>query len=153
MRRHRIKNLEDMIKLLKEHFLPEDLAVHIIDHLFNLQMRRRRAEEYILRFKELIEVIDPQAMSDLMERRLFERGLTRVTRVALADGGHWLGGESTVVNLNKMMEETKHINWKAQDDAVCGRPKFNSPRWCYSYQSYLRGLGRQSGYQSGYQSG
>eukprot|EP00922_Rhytidocystis_sp_ex-Travisia-forbesii_P068293 GHVS01101714.1.p1 GENE.GHVS01101714.1~~GHVS01101714.1.p1 ORF type:complete len:180 (+),score=10.89 GHVS01101714.1:260-799(+) len=110
IQRYRIKNLQDMIKLLKEHFLPEDLAVHIIDHLFNLQMMRRSVHQYIKLFNELIEVIDTQAMSDLMKRRLFERGLTRVIRVALADEGHWLGGESTVVNLNKMMEETKHIN-------------------------------------------
>eukprot|EP00922_Rhytidocystis_sp_ex-Travisia-forbesii_P068306 GHVS01101732.1.p1 GENE.GHVS01101732.1~~GHVS01101732.1.p1 ORF type:complete len:201 (+),score=1.81 GHVS01101732.1:260-862(+) len=142
IQRHRIKHLQDMIKLLKEHFLPEDLAVHIIDHLFNLQMRRRRAEEYILRFKELIEVIDPQAMSDLMERRLFERGLPKIVRFAIADGDLWLGGESTIVNLDKMILVTRQIN--CDSSAFFRSHKLN-------YQSYLTYLGPQSGhsYQSG----
>eukprot|EP00922_Rhytidocystis_sp_ex-Travisia-forbesii_P068299 GHVS01101720.1.p1 GENE.GHVS01101720.1~~GHVS01101720.1.p1 ORF type:complete len:204 (+),score=9.25 GHVS01101720.1:260-871(+) len=146
IQRYRIKNLQDMIKLLKEHFLPEDLAVHIIDHLFNLQMMRRSVHQYIKLFNELIEVIDTQAMSDLMKRRLFERGLPVETRVRLANQGHWLGGESTIVNLNKMMQVTKQIDQKLFILLFpSSLPLFDSSlRLFYSFQRYLRRLGRYS---------
>eukprot|EP00922_Rhytidocystis_sp_ex-Travisia-forbesii_P068296 GHVS01101717.1.p1 GENE.GHVS01101717.1~~GHVS01101717.1.p1 ORF type:complete len:207 (+),score=6.47 GHVS01101717.1:260-880(+) len=152
IQRYRIKNLQDMIKLLKEHFLPEDLAVHIIDHLFNLQMMRRSVHQYIKLFNELIEVIDTQAMSDLMKRRLFERGLPVETRVRLANQGHWLGGESTIVNLNKMITSTRldasqikmeaYIAFRYPDSSSARRP-------FYSYHRRTTDIDFGNGYQSG----